>query len=245
MFSPAVAAPRRSFSLRPSKKMAMILGAMMGGVVLLTGGLYMWQTDEIAKVLKEVAEKEELVRNGQRTADQLQTVQQEAQVVDGKLHYLEQNVSRGSYVPTLLQQMEIRARQHNLTVNSSRQAIEVVPPPPPLSKEDQKAGKKPPPPLPYDKARLEMDVTGSYRNVATFIHSLTHFEKIIAVTSVQQQARQEKPGVSPVLAVRLTMIGYVFKNDDAAPASEQKKAPLASMGERRAAERQLLEPNKK
>lgn len=245
MLSSAVAAPRGGFSIRPSKKMAMLLGAMMGGVLLLTGGLYMWQTDEMAKIAKEVAQKEDLVRNGQRTADQLESVRQEARVVDGKLHFLEQNVSRGSYVPTLLQQMEMRARQHNLTVNSSRQSIEIAPLPPPLTKEEQKAGKKQQPPSPYDKARLEMDVVGSYRSVATFIHSLTHFEKIIAVTSVQQQARQEKPGVSPVLAVRLTMTGYVFKDDPNVVAPEKAKAPLGSMGERRATERQLLEPNKK
>lgn len=240
----AVSRPRPSFSLRPSKKTAILLGAIMGTIVVLTALLYWWQSGEIQKLQQEVDAKNAQATDGERTARELEVVRQAATLVDGKLRYLEQNVSFGAYVPTLLQQMEARARLYGLEVNSSRQSIEVIPPPPPLTREEQKAGKTQPPPPPYDRARLEMDLHGNYRNVVRFIHSLTHFEKIIAVNSVMQQSRQDKPGQSPTLVVRLAMTGYVFK--DSTPPGTTTAAPrtIQTIGNRRAEERQVLDAAK-
>ena len=242
MFSAITA--RSAFSLRPSKKTALLLSAVMGTVVVLTGTLYWWQSSEVARIQKEVEDKNLQAAHGERTARDLDVVRQEATIVEGKLRFLEQNVSFGAYVPTLLQQMEQRARLYGLQVNGSRQSIEVVPPPPPLSKEEQKEGKTQPPPPPYDRARMEMDLNGDYRSVVRFIHSLTHFEKIIAVNSVMQQSRQDKQGQSPTLVVRLTMTGYVFK--DTTPLGVTSAAPrvTATIGQHRADERQVLDAAK-
>lgn len=243
MFS-ATSASRSAFSLRPNKKTAILLASITGAVVVLTGTLFWWQTGEVDHIQKEVDDKNTQAAHGERAAQQLAAVQQEAAIVDGKLRFLEQNVSRGSYVPTMLQQMESRARTFGLEVNGSRQSIEVIPPPPALTKEEKKEGKTLPPAPAYDRARMEMDLTGSYRNVVRFVHSLTRFEKIIAVNSVNQQSRQEKPGQSPTLVVRLNMTGYVFKDTDPpADTSLTRKTP-ASIGQQRAEERKVLDAAK-
>lgn len=241
MYNSTLKAPR-TLSFRPSKQTATIMGALAGVILVATGGLYFWQTDEIAKIEKDVATKQDEVHQGEKAAKQLADVQTAATEVDNKLRFLEQNVSSGAYIPTMLQQMEKRAGSFGLVVTNSRHNIEVPPPPPPLSREEQKAGKKPPPPPPYNKARIEMDITGTYGNVARFIHSLTRFEKIIAVNSVMEQSKVEASSTAPALAVRLVMTGYVFPDSEnvANPTKTQPKP--GSFSERRAIENQLSSP---
>ena len=244
MLSPTAGKISRGISFRPSKRSALIMGAMAGSILALTVGLYFWQTGEVARIEKEVTAKMDEVHHGERTAKQLEEVRAAASVVDGKLRYLEQNVSQGAYIPTMLQQMEKQAAKFGLTVNNSHHTIEVPPPPPVLSREEQKEGKKPPPPPPYNKARIDMDITGTYKNVGHFIHSLTRFEKIIAVNSVMEQSKMEQANGSPILAVRIMMTGYVFPETDnlITRAPEQPKLNPNGLSARRAAENQLLSP---
>ena len=243
MFNAAATKPKIGFSFRPSKASAIIMGALAGGILALTGGLYFWQTSEIQRIEKEVEGKMDEVHHGERTAKQLEQVRQEASVVDNKLRYLEQNVSQGAYIPTMLQQMEKQATRFGLVANNSHHTIEIPPAPPPLTREEQKEGKKLPPPPPYNKARIDMDLTGTYSNVARFIHSLTHFEKIIAVNSVMEQSREEKPRASPQLTIRITMTGYVFpETETLLIPGEKPKQRTGSFTERRAMENQLLSP---
>ncbi len=244
MLNPTAEKISRGVSFRPSKRSALIMGVMSGGILALTGGLYVWQTGEVARIEKEVATKMDEVRNGERTAKQLEEVRAAAAVVDGKLRYLEQNVSQGAYIPTMLQQMEKKATSFGLTVNQSNHTIEIPPPPPVLSREEQKAGKKPPPPPPYNKARIDMDLTGNYKNVGRFIHSLTRFEKIIAVNSVVEQSKWDQVNSSPTLAVRIMMTGYVFPETEnlIIHGQEQQKLNPNGLSARRAAENQLLSP---
>jgi Tfp pilus assembly protein PilO len=241
VYNATVKSPR-GFSFRPNKQSAIIMGALAGTILLLTGGLYFWQTSEIERIEKDVAAKQDEVHHGERIAKQLAIVRQDAAAVDGKLRFLEQNVSSGAYIPTMLQQMEKRASSFGLIATNSRHNIEVPPPPPPLSREDQKAGKKPPPPPPYNKARIEMDITGTYGNVARFIHSLTRFEKIIAVNSVMEQSKSEVTTSSPSLSVRIIMTGYVFPDSENVANAPQQPQKLGSLSERRAMENQLSSP---
>ncbi len=240
MFNATAGTPSRGVSLRPSKRNALIMGALAGSTLALTIGLYVWQTSEIAQIEKEVASKMDNVHNGERTAKQLEQVRQEASAIDGKLRYLEQNVSQGAYLPTMLQQMEKQATRFGLVANNSNQKIEIPPAPPPLTREEQKEGKKLPPPPPYNKARIDMDLTGTYQNVARFIHSLTRFEKIIAVNSVMEQSREENPTVSPKLTIKITMTGYVFPETETLVPGAKPKTTTGSLSERRAMENQIL-----
>ncbi|WP_395142315.1 type 4a pilus biogenesis protein PilO [Armatimonas sp.] len=240
MFNPT-AGGLRNISFQPGKQSAIIMGALTGGLLFLTGGLYVWQSGEIARVDKEVAAKLEQVYDNERSAKQLDQVHLEAAAVDGKLRFLEQNVSSGDYIPTMVQQMAKRAQSYSLIVTNSRHSIEIVPPPQPLSKEEKAAGKKLALPPAYNKARIEIDLTGTYNNVARFIHSLTRFEKIIAVNSVMEQSRQDKANSSPDLSVRIVMTGYVFPDGDMI-ASKKQETKFGSISERRAMENQLLSP---
>lgn len=218
MYRPAtvIESGRRGPLIKPGKQAAMFMGGLAGAVLVLTGGLYFWQTGEITKIEQEVAAKRDQVNDGERTAKQLKAVQADAAVTENKLHNLEQNVSRGQYVPSLMIQLEGLAKNDGLQIDALRPTWKPAAPPPaaPSDKEGGKKTREAPPP-PYDELKLEMSARGNYKNVARFIHSLTHFQKIIAVDAVQQQVQSitSVTGSSPQLAVRINMTGYVFKGD--------------------------------
>ena len=128
-----------------------------------------------------------------------------------QLRYLESSVTAGEYVPTLLRQMEGQAKAVNLQVGSVRPTLEPAPEPP-KDKEARKGFVA----WPYDKIHIELEVRGSYWNVAKLLYRLTEFPKIMAVESVQvQPGTVVQAGKSPQLTANLKLTGFIFKNDAA------------------------------
>jgi hypothetical protein len=112
--------------------------------------------------------------------------------------------------------MEALAKGVNLQVGSVRPKLEPAPKPP----TDPEARKKFVP-WPYDKIHVDMEVRGSYWNVARLLYQLTEFPKILAVEAVQVQSAPPAPGAaasgkSPDLTVSLKLTGFIFPNDGAA-----------------------------
>jgi Tfp pilus assembly protein PilO len=208
--------------LRPGKQTTMVMAAMAGVTLLLSGGLYFWQTEEIKKIEKDVADQHDQVEHGERTAKQLGTVQSESALIAGKLQNLEKNVTSGQYIPTLAPQIEKLAKSNGLQIDVFRPTWKPAAIAKPADKDSKE---KAPPPPPYDEVKIEMNARGSYKNIARFVHSLTHFQKIIAVDSVNQTMQQSAAsgagiaGVAPTLSVKITMTGYAFKDEASSQAA--------------------------
>ena len=85
---------------------------------------------------------------------------------------------------------------------------------------------KPFKPWPYDKIHVDMDVSGTYWDVAKMLYKLTEFPKIMSVESVQVTPQNVSDptkvvaGIAPNLNVKLKLTGFIFPTDG-------KAAPLA------------------
>jgi Tfp pilus assembly protein PilO len=221
----ATAARRPGFTIKPSKQSCIALGALTGLMVLSSIGLYVWRSQEIAKIEAIVEQKHQEVANGEQIARRLTQVEADYAGMSSQLRYLETSVTEGQYVPTLLKQMEGMAKSTNLQVNGVRPTLEPAPPPP-SDKEKLKEYK----PWPYDKLHVEMDVKGSYWSVAKLLYRLTEFPKIMAVESVSITPQTAQTGYNPSLNVKMKLTGFIFKNENktSGPNGSDPNAPGAA-----------------
>lgn len=205
--------PTPLLTIKPSKKTCIVLAALMGGTLAGSGGLFVWQNGLIAQTEKLVADKQAEVADGEKVTKRLQVVETTYADTQKQIQYLETSVTASEYVPTMLKQMEDLAKQVNLKVSAVRPTMEPAPKPP-ADKEARKTFKT----WPYDKIHVDMDVSGSYWNVARMLFQLTEFPKIMSVEAVQvtpeiRPDAQVLAGSSPNLNVKLKLTGFIFPTD--------------------------------
>ena len=202
------------FTIKPSKKTTIILASVMGGTLAASAGLLAWQTGQIAQTETQVLAKQAQVADGEKISQRLQKVEFAYNGTQQQLKYLETSVNANEYVPTLLHQMEELAKSVNLKVAAVRPTLEPAPKPP-VDPEARKTFKT----WPYDKIHVDMDISGTYWDVAKMLYKLTEFPKIMSVESVQVSPQtQGDPtkivsGIAPNLNVKLKLTGFIFPND--------------------------------
>lgn len=209
---------RTAFTLKPSRQTCIALAALMGVVFLSGAGVYAWQSGVLEAKQTRLDAKLAEVAGGEKIARRFQSTEADYAASQDQLRNLETTVSAGEYVPTLLRQMEGLARSVHLQVGAIRPKLEPAPPAP----ADKEARKKWTP-WPYDKIHIDMEVRGSYWNLAKLLYRLTEFPKILAVESVQVQpgpaADAASAGVAgggqaaPVLTANLRLCGFIFPDD--------------------------------
>lgn len=218
-----------------AKKLMM---ALMGaaGLVLVGGGGLLFALNSQATSLQTVAQqKEKEVGSNQQIAKRYQSTLDSYNETQSRIKYLETSVSAKSYVPTLLKQLQTLAADTHLTV----MAVRPAPPTPPPAPAARPAGgdgspaadaKKAPPPPPYDALNIDVDVTGSYSDTATFLYSLTRFPKIISLTGAQMRPNAGAPGASPTVTTNLKLVAFMFHDDgtDAVSVPSSVPAPLST-----------------
>ncbi|GAB4458777.1 MAG: hypothetical protein OHK0029_20430 [Armatimonadaceae bacterium] len=209
---PALSRP--GIMIRPSKMTCIVLGALMAAVLAGGAGLYFWQSSEIAKVAALVEQKRGEVAEGEKIARRLADLEAEYQTMQNQLRFLETSVSAKEYTPTMLKQMEQLANQVNLKVGGVRPKWIPAPEPP----KDEKA-KKEYKPEPYDKLAVDMEITGTYWNIARFLYRMTEFPKIMAVNSLSINPRNTE-GYDPNLSAKINLTGFVFPNPEDAVNAE-------------------------
>jgi len=217
----AVTSRKTQFTLKPSKQTCVVLGSLMVLTIIGSIGLYVWQSGEIAAVEQKVREKQEEVASGEKIAQHLTQVETDYGNMQNQLRFLETSVTAGQYVPTLLKQVEGLAKSVNLKVASVRPSLEPAPQPP-SDKEKRKDFK----PWPYDKLHVDMEVSGSYWNVARMLYRLTEFPKIMAVENVQINPQAGgSNGYNSTLNVKMKVTGFIFPNDGQAHADGGQPTP--------------------
>jgi Tfp pilus assembly protein PilO len=223
--SPAASVPRKQrFTLKPSKQTCAILGGLMAVTLLGVVGLYFWQSSELAAVEQKVREKQNEVASGEKIAQRLAQVENDYGNMQNQLRYLETSVTAGQYVPTLLKQMEGLAKSVSLKVASVRPTLEPAPAPP-ADKEKRKDFK----PWPYDKLHVDMEVSGSYWNVARMLYRLTEFPKIMSVQNLQINPQVSGGnGYNSTLSVKMKVTGFIFPNDGQPHGDGAQPAPTKS-----------------
>jgi Tfp pilus assembly protein PilO len=195
--------------IKPSKNTVIILGLIAVVLFIGCGFTYFNRASKFSMLEAQIQEKEKKLADSEQIAKRLYTVEGNYLDVQAQLGVLERGVSTRAYVPTLLRQIEELAKSLKLRVVSvrPRPRTEIVAP---SSSEGKKGETKKV--EPYDKLDIDIEVNGKYWDAVSFIHRLTSFPKIIAVTDVQMSPvdQTEKLG-SPTLSIRLSTTAFVLK----------------------------------
>lgn len=210
-----------------SKRLMQVLMGGAGLVLLGGGGMLVGLNSKLAGLTTQAHQKEQEVSSSEQVTRHYQETQASFDETQSRIKFLETSVSAKSYVPTLLGQLQALAAQTHLTVTAVR-PIASPPPPPPAKKMDD-SGKadskadttKAPPPPPYDTMQVNVDVTGTYADTATFLYGLTRFPKILSVVGAQMHPAGTAggAGAAPVISTNLQLVAFVFPDGPDAAAT--------------------------
>ena len=212
---------KQGFTLKPSRQTCIALAALIGVTLVSSGSLYAWQSKDLSDLDVLVQGEQGKIESDEKIEARRSRTQLEFDGEQNKIKFLETTVSQKEYIPTLLKQMESLGKSVNLTVDSIRPALEESPVKKPEVKDPAKTADTPAPPAPkagqrewpYDKEHVDMQVRGSYWNVAKLLYRLNEFPKILAVEGITMQPSDAKGSAEPQLNVQLKLTGFIFPND--------------------------------
>ena len=211
-----------SSAVQSAKRIVMVLMGGAGLVLLGGGGILLGLNSHLTGLQTLTQEKEKEVGTSEQITKRYETTLESYNQTQSRIQYLEASVSPKSYVPTLLGQLQTLAATTHLNVTAVRPAA--APPPAPAPARTTNADgsapadlKKAPPPPAYDTINIDVDVTGTYADTATFLYSLTRFPKIISVTSVQMHPGSvpagSSPYASPSISTNLKLVAFMLHDD--------------------------------
>lgn len=163
----------------------MVVMAMVGAV-LIGGGVNYW-ANGAAKAAK--TRYETLVAEVPNEGELRQMVTDSQTKVDEyklQLQHLEQSVPGMAYVPTLLTELEMLGKQHNIAVTGVRPVIGERKP---VNTDDKASGSEKK--KPYQEMSIDISGRGSYENVMQVVEALKKFPKIIAIQTVGLQPKKD------------------------------------------------------
>lgn len=199
-------------AIRPSKKafVGLICAAIL--IIGIDGYLYYNRSSRLSVLQEELTIKEKKFSDSKQIAKRLSQVESRYYDVQAQLSTLEQGVSSRAYIPSLLKQLESLGKSNQLKVAGVRpQPVVAVAPAPPVEGAEKQAKKEP---EPYDRTNIDIEVTGTYWNVVSFINQLNSFPKIIAVRELQitplSSGITKKTG-SPQLSARFNTTAFILK----------------------------------
>lgn len=215
--------------LRPDRRSAFLLGAVLVGTVAGGGGLFYQQERQLAETTKQLHEKETQRDESARVASRLAETELRYREDTDRLKFLESSLPSMAYVPTLLKQIEQLCKDTHNEVRSVRPDAPVAKPVRPAvrrtdpeaqgSDDAPKPDDKPKPPDPYDRLTIQVALTGGYHEYQDFLQRLTQFPKIVAVDKVQLRPHpnDEHKGGPPQLDVDMQLTAFILKDASAAP----------------------------
>jgi Tfp pilus assembly protein PilO len=206
---------------KPSKKAIILLATVAVGEIAATSGIFLQQQAAYARANAVLEQKEQEREEGKRLASKLAGSQESLERDRQRLRFLETGVPRAAYVPTLLRQLERMARSTNNHVLGIRPQLEK---PKRVTKTqrrrdpeaDEKAAKNPvteePANAPYDRLRIQLNLSGTYASTQRFMQELTKFPKIMAVEGMALRPRpNEDGGPGSFLTADLTVVAFIWK----------------------------------
>lgn len=229
-----------------SRRLMQVLMGGAGLVLLGGGGMLVGLNSKLVALQGQAQQKQQQVSTSEQVTRRYQQTQAAYDETQSRIKFLETSVSAKSYVPTLLGQLQSLAAQTHLTVTAVR-PVASPPPPAPVKKTDDSGKadstadtKKAAAPPPYDTMQVNVDVTGTYADTATFLYSLTRFPKILSVVGAQMHpgGNASGPGTAPgataasaapMITTNLQLIAFVFPDGPNATATAAAApAPVVS-----------------
>ncbi len=229
-----------SKSLKLPSGVAKRLPAFLIGVsvVLLVGGacgFYLLHNKQI-EADKVVDEKQAQVGSNEQIARKYQVTLDAYNATMEQLKFLEPAMTKQSYVPTMVQQLQRYSTADHLKVVTVRPG-QMTDPVAPTKAAGASGGstastttKAAPPP--YRQMTMQVSVEGTYTQIMAFVYHLTRFPKIVSVQSISFSPHVAASdtaafGKSPLLGADIGLIAYVFDDVKPAPASNGTVTTLA------------------
>lgn len=191
--------------LRMQRTSKLFAGAILGTLFLGLASLYLpWSMTQDLQA--QLEQKRQELQNAQQAANQLRQTQEQLQATQRELQFLERGVSEAAYVPTMLKQFEQLVLQRQLQIVAIRPQAQNNTPT--NSKEEKKSAKA------YDEQLFEIQLRGKFWNLMSLFKNLEAFPKILAVQSVNLQAKSgsEQVAENPDLEIRLIVKAFIFRS---------------------------------
>lgn len=204
-------------TLRAQRATKLLSMVVVGVLVLGAGSLYLpWNNLQSAQEL--LRSKQEELQQAQQAAGQLKQTQEQLQTTRRELQFLERGVSQAAYVPTLLKQFEQTVQQRSLQIVSVRPQ---APPPKIVTNPDQQAETPKEPPKPYEEQLFEIQLRGKFWDLMSLLKTLETFPKILAVQSLQANAKTgaELSSENPDLEIKMVVKAFIFRGEQARPST--------------------------
>lgn len=192
-----------------------LLSLAIGGTVLVGAGSLFLPWQAVQSQQAQLQEKQQALQTAQQAASQLRLALEQLQTTQRELRYLERGVSEAAYVPTMLKQFEQVAQQHNLQIVSIRPQQTSVLPAQQTNTQQQAQ--------PYEEQLFEIQLRGKFWSLMSLLKNLEAFPKILAVQSLNAQAKSgsEQVAENPDLEIRMIVKAFIFRNAAATPSSGQ------------------------
>jgi Tfp pilus assembly protein PilO len=225
--------------LKPDRRSAFLLAAVLVGTVAGGGGLLYQQESQLADVVRQLHDKEKQRDESARIASRLADSELRYREDTDRLKFLESSLPSMAYVPTLLKQIEQLCQDTHNEVRSVRPdttpakpvraAVRRTDPEAQAGDTAAKPEDKPKPPDPYDRLTIQVSLTGGYHEYQNFLQRLTQFPKIVAVDKVQLRPHGPDPkqGGPPQLDVDMQLTAFILKDGPAAADAAGAPAPGA------------------
>jgi len=226
---------------KPSKKAIAALAAVVAAEVAAGAGLFIQQRAALARATVVLEDRKAQRDEGTRLASRLAMKEEELAHQTGRLKFLEAGIPSSAYVPTLLRQLEALARSTDNRVRGVRPSVEQSPPRTKMQKRtdpeaDEKATKNVPEAAPkaaeepFQRLRIQVNLTGTYPSSQRFIQQLTQFPKILAVNGMTLRPRTNEDGKNghEMLDIELNITAFVMKDGPIQTGMPAQSAPAGS-----------------
>lgn len=199
------------------------------------------ETTKMENAKKEIVKLQAEVGSPQKLRADVSRVRNE--IVENRLlvQHLEMNISTRDYIPTMLGELQTLGEASGLHVTGVRPMPKKIAPKPVTDKDKAEGDKgkdgapKDAKPKevkkPYDELDIEVEASGHYQDVISFLKKLGTFPKIIAVrfltVNTHQEIGQSGP---PSLEVKFGVRAYIFPTRPTTMAANAGRTQEASGG---------------
>ncbi len=202
----------KSYSTKVERRFLAVLCALIAVVGI--ASIY-WLFMMQSSVDTELLSTDDRLQETQAVARKLEDANRRLKSAEGQLRYLELSVTARSYVPTLLKQLQIAAKQHRLSVDSVRLDNKKPEPVPAAGSEAAKA--EPPAVKLYDEQDIQISVAGRFWDSMQFLDGLTRFPKIMSVRRVDIRPKPRQFRGDPQLVdMSISITAFIFRDKVAA-----------------------------
>jgi Tfp pilus assembly protein PilO len=206
-----------------SKKL-LIPVCVFGALLLVGGGALVYYLMNLQSAVdRRIAKKQTQVGADSQITRRYETARAEYDAATEPLKHLEGAIPASSYIPTLVQQLQLASQKRQIKLSGLRPGAALDDTPAPAASGSK--GRKVARPA-YKQVVMTIQAEGTFNQIMGFISDLNSFPKIVAVNSISLSPKSVDSSAqnsSPKLNANIGIVAYQFDDDAASAASPQNR----------------------